>query len=163
MEHKIQSTSRVFLICGPAGSGKSTLAKQLSKEFNTIRLSYDVESLKRGIVKHPLPKEVENEIKVLLDEKLIQCLESNQDVILDYSFWSKQSRRDYINLLKQYQVEPIIYYLNCPKDVVISRIKERKGKHSDDIILDLDTAKLYFDHFEIPTEDEGEIIVVDSF
>lgn len=163
MEHKIQSTSRVFLMCGPAGSGKSTLAKQLSKEFNIIRLSYDVESFKRGIVKHPLPKEVENEIKVLLDEKLIQCLESNQDVILDYSFWSKQSRHDYINLLKQYQVEPIIYYLNCPKDVVISRIKERNGKHSDDIILDLDTAKLYFDHFEIPTEDEGEIIVVDSY
>ena len=163
MKSNIQSTSKVFLMCGPAGSGKSTLAKKLSKEFDMVRLSFDVESFKRGIVKHPLPEEIENEIKELLDEKLIQYLESNQDVILDYSFWSKQSRRDYINLLKQYQVEPIIYYLNCPKDVVISRIKERNGKHSDDIILDLDTAKLYFDHFEIPTEDEGEIIVVDSF
>ena len=155
------STSNVILMCGPAGAGKSTFAKKFESKGMTI-LSYDKESFKRGLNVHPLPKEVVKDIKSDLDRKLIELIEQNMDVVLDYSFWSKEMRMEYISLLKNYDIEPKIYYIMTPKEVVLERIRKRKGNHENEIILTEDTASLYYDHFQPPTSEEGELIVVES-
>ena len=85
------SKSKVILMCGPAGSGKSTLAKKFESTGMTI-LSYDEESFKRGLNEHPLPQEVLEDIKTYLDEKLISFIMQNIDIVLDYSFWSREMR-----------------------------------------------------------------------
>ena len=85
------SKSKVILMCGPAGSGKSTLAKKFESTGMTI-LSYDEESFKRGLKEHPLPQEVLEDIKTYLDEKLISLIMQNIDIVLDYSFWSREMR-----------------------------------------------------------------------
>ena len=120
------STSNVILMCGPAGSGKSTFAKKFESKGMTI-LSYDMESFKRGLNMHPLPKEIEKDIKTYLDKKLIELLEQNRDIVLDYSFWSKEMRMEYISLLKKYNITPKIYYITTPKEVVMERIRKRNG------------------------------------
>ncbi len=76
-------------MCGPAGAGKSTLAKKIESTGMTI-LSYDEESFKRGFNEHPLPQEVLKDIKTYLDEKLISLIMQNIDIVLDYSFWSRE-------------------------------------------------------------------------
>ena len=63
-------------------------------------LSYDEESFKRGFNEHPLPQEVLEDIKTYLDEKLISLIMQNIDIVLDYSFWSREMRNEYISLLK---------------------------------------------------------------
>lgn len=83
------SKSKVILMCGPAGTGKSTLAKKFESTGMTI-LSYDEESFKRGLNEHPLPQEVLEDIKTYLDEKLISLIMQNIDIVLDYSFWSRE-------------------------------------------------------------------------
>lgn len=105
------SKSKVILMCGPAGAGKSTLAKKFESTGMTI-LSYDEESFKRGFNEHPLPQEVLEDIKTYLDEKLISLIMQNIDIVLDYSFWSREMRNEYISLLKKYDIEPKIYYIN---------------------------------------------------
>ena len=72
-----------------AGAGKSTLEKKFESTRMTI-LSYDEESFKRGLKEHPLPQEVLEDIKTYLDEKLISLIKQNIDIVLDYSFWSRE-------------------------------------------------------------------------
>lgn len=156
------SKSKVFLMCGPAGSGKSTLAKKFESTGMTI-LSYDEESFKRGYNEHPLPQEVLEDIKAYLDEKLISLIMQNIDVVLDYSFWSREMRNEYISLLKKYDIEPKIYYIKTPKEVVMERIRKRNGNHQNDIILTEQTASTYYDNFQPPTDEEGEVIVVEGY
>ena len=156
------STSNVILMCGPAGSGKSTFAKKFESKGMTI-LSYDMESFKRGLNMHPLPKEIEKDIKTYLDKKLIELLEQNRDIVLDYSFWSKEMRMEYISLLKKYNITPKIYYITTPKEVVMERIRKRNGNHENDIMLSDEMASLYYDHFQAPTTEEGEVIVVEGY
>lgn len=154
--------SRVFLMCGPAGAGKSTLAKKFERN-GMISLSYDAESFKKGLTVHPLPKEIEQKIKVYLDNKLISLIEQNVDVVLDYSFWSQDNRREYINLLKQFGIEPLIFYIETPKEIIVERLRQRAGKHPNDIILSEETASQYYDQFQKPSLEEAEIIVVKGY
>ena len=154
--------SRVFMMCGPAGAGKSTLAKKFERN-GMISLSYDAESFKKGLTVHPLPKEIEQKIKVYLDNKLISLIEQNVDVVLDYSFWSQDNRREYINLLKQFGIEPLIFYIETPKEIIVERLRQRAGKHPNDIILSEETASQYYDQFQKPSLEEAEIIVVKGY
>ena len=115
-------------------------------------LSYDEESFKRGFNEHPLPQEVLEDIKTYLDEKLISLIMQNIDIVLDYSFWSREMRNEYISLLKKYDIEPKMYYIKTPKEVCMERIRKRNGNHQNDIILTEQTASTYYDHFQPPTD-----------
>lgn len=154
--------SKVFMMCGPAGSGKSTLAKKFERN-GMVSLSYDAESFKRGLTVHPLPKEIEQEIKVILDNQLISLIELNMDVVLDYSFWSLENRREYINLLNQFGIEPLIFYIETPKEIVMERLRQRAGMQPNDIILSVETASQYYNQFQKPSREEAEIIVVKGY
>lgn len=156
------STSKILFMCGPAGSGKSTIAKSFETKGMT-RLSFDEESFRRGITTHPLSESTAKEIKDVLDKCLISLIKKNKDVVLDYSFWSKEMRAEYITLLKKYRIEPTIYYIQTPKDIVLERIRKRKGDQANEIMLDEKIANVYYDDFEPPTSDEGKVIVVKGY
>lgn len=153
------SKSKVIMMCGPAGSGKSTYAKKFENNGMTI-LSYDEESYKRGITEHPLTEELTKEIKTVLDRRMISLIEQNADIVLDYSFWSVEMRMEYIRLLSKFGIEPEIYYIKVPKEIAMDRIRNRSGNHKDEIRLTEEMASLYYDHFQPPTAEEGEITEV---
>lgn len=156
------TSSRVILMCGPAGSGKTTIAKRLESEGKK-RLSFDEESFKRGIVTHPLSDAIHREIKTLLDQQLIDSLKENADIVLDYSFWSRAMREEYIKLLARYKVEPVIYYVKTPLEVIIERLMERQGSHSNDIKVSRELAIQYYNNFEPPTSREGSILEIKGY
>lgn len=162
MKKIYHSTSRVVFMCGTAGSGKSTYAKSLERQgFN--RLSFDVESFKRGVRVHPLSKDIYDEIKIFLDHELRSLIAQNKDVVLDYSFWSRQMRDEYKNMLVPFGIKPEIVLICTPKEIVLQRIRDRRGKHPNDIILDERTAVQYFEHFQPPTSREGDITVIKGY
>ena len=82
---------------------------------------------------------------------------------LHYPFWSREMRNEYISLLKKYDIEPKIYYIKTPKEVCMERIRKRNGNHQNDIILTEQSASTYYDHFQPPTDEEGEVIVVEGY
>lgn len=157
-----QSKSTVILMCGPAGSGKSSWAKKFEKS-GMILLSFDEESFKLGYTAHPLPQEIHYKIKAKLDEKLLFLIKEEKDVVLDYSFWSKEMRREYLLLMRGYGIEPIIYYIQTPKEIVMERIRKRKGDNPNAIILSEKTASVYYDNFQPPTSAEGNVIQVKGY
>ena len=69
-------------------------------------------------------------------------------------------RDDYRNLLEPTGVVPETIYLATGRETILSRVRARRGSHSDDVVLTEDLAVQYFDHFEPPTSDEGPLTVI---
>ncbi|MCM0621935.1 AAA family ATPase [Nocardioides bruguierae] len=151
--------SRVIFMCGPSGSGKSTYAKQLEDQ-GMVRLSFDVIMWERGVSTVPLPQDVRDEIEAELRTRLLELIRDGRDVVLDFSFWSRQMRADYRQLLGPTGVVPETIYMATDRATVLERVRARRGNHADDFELTDEVAARYFDHFEPPTPDEGPLRVV---
>ena len=51
-------------------------------------------------------------------------------------------------------------YLATPRHTVLDRVRRRVDDHAGDVKLPEGVAEMYFDHFEVPTVDEGPLTVV---
>jgi predicted kinase len=151
--------NRVIFMCGPSGAGKSTYARRLEDEGMT-RLSFDVELWRRGIAAVPPPSEVRAEVEADLRARLLEHVAAGDDVVLDFSFWSRRMRDDYRALLAPAGVVPETIYLATERATVLERMRSRRGDHPDDFVLSEDLVAEHFDHFEAPTPDEGPLEVV---
>jgi predicted kinase len=150
---------RVIFMCGPAGSGKSTVALRYEEQGMT-RLSFDQEAWSRGITAMPLPPEVRRDIERVLRARLVDFVRAGSDVVLDFSFWSRSMRDEYRGLLRPFGVAPETVYLATDRATVLQRIAARVARDGDDFKISPDLAALYFDHFEVPTEEEGPLTVI---
>ncbi|WP_208542926.1 AAA family ATPase [Nocardioides euryhalodurans] len=151
--------SRVVFMCGPSGSGKSTYARRL-EAGGMVRLSFDLEMWRRGIATATLPPETRAEIEADLRARLLELVAAGTDVVLDFSFWSRQMREDYRALLVPTGVVPETVYLATDRATVLARMRTRRGGHADDYVLPEELVARHFDHFEPPTPDEGPLVVV---
>lgn len=151
---------RVIFMCGPAGSGKSTVARQFERD-GMVRLSFDQEAWSRGITTMPLPDEVRRDIEQALRARLLDLVRAGSDVVLDFSFWSRNMREEYRELLRPLGVVPETVYLATDRATALERISARAAQGGDDFTLSPELAATYFDHFEVPTPDEGPLTVVE--
>lgn len=151
--------SRVVFMCGPAGSGKSTTARELERK-GLVRLSFDQEAWGRGLRDMPLPEDVHRDIEADLRARLAALVAEGRDVVLDFSFWSRAMREDYRALLRPLGIEPETIYLATDRETCLSRVRARTLDHADDFQLSEELAAAYFDHFEVPTSDEGPLTVL---
>lgn len=154
-----RAAARVIFMCGPSGSGKTTHAKQLEDQ-GMVRLSFDIVMWQRGISTVPLPQVIRDEIEAELRARLLDLVREGSDVVLDFSFWSRQMRADYRQLLAPTGVVPETIYLATDRATVLERVRARRGNHADDFELTEELAAHYFDHFEPPTTDEGPLEIV---
>jgi predicted kinase len=150
---------RVIFMCGPAGSGKSTVARQYERQ-GMIRLSFDQEAWSRGITAMPLPEDVRAEIERVLRARLADLVQAGSDVVLDFSFWSRRVRDEYREFLRPFGVVPQTVYLATDRTTALQRISARAAQGGDDFKLSAEVAARYFDHFEVPTADEGPLTVI---
>lgn len=151
--------ARVIFMCGPSGSGKSTHARRLESD-GMVRLSFDSEMWRRGITEVPLPATAREEIETGLRDRLLALVADGQDVVLDFSFWSRAMRDDYRGLLGGTGVVPETVYLATDRETALARVRGRRGRQPDDFVLPEALAARYFDHFEVPTPDEGPLTVI---
>jgi predicted kinase len=147
---------RVVLLCGPAGSGKSTLAHRLGAEGRTV-LSFDAEAWRRGHHEHPVAADVAAEIHALLQRRTVALVAEGARVVLDSAFWSRASRDAYRVALRPHGIEPVVYHLATPADVVLARLAARRGTGPHDVVVPPERARAYLDGFEVPTADEGPV------
>lgn len=152
--------SQVVFMCGPAGAGKTTVSMRL-QTLGFTRLSFDDAAWGAGYTKHPLPDEVHQEIKAHLDARLRELLAAGKRVVLDYSFWSVQMRQEYRGMVSGYGIVPLTIYLKTPRDIALSRVEQRQGAHPGEVQLEPEIAQKYFDHFQVPTPEEGPLIVLE--
>ncbi|MFC0643917.1 AAA family ATPase [Cellulomonas phragmiteti] len=150
---------RVVLMCGPAGSGKSTYARRLEAE-GYVRLSFDETAWQLGHRSHPVPRDVADEVHDLLRRRVLDVLAAGGRVVVDTSFWSRESRERYRTFLAPHGVAPLVLYLDTPVATMLQRLESRNDGHGDDVRVPPETALAYIEGFEVPTPDEGPLRVV---
>ena len=124
------------------------------------RLSVDRAAWEMGLRTMPLGLEDQREIEAALRARLVALVESGEDVVLDFSFWSLSMRAEYRHLVRPLGVEPETIYLATPRAEVLARIRARGANHPDDFSLSQELAAEYFDRFDVPTANEGPLTVV---
>ena len=151
---------KLFLLCGKPGSGKTTLAKSLKEKFGLIHFSADDFMLKlfgeiqdRNIFDRKL-KIVKELIYQICDDVL-----RNNNVVLDFGFWTKSEREEIKERFKNYEV--IIVYLKLDEDKIFKQIEKRNTNLKDnEYFMDLNTFKILCSKFEEPTNED--FIVCDN-
>jgi predicted kinase len=125
-----------------------------------VRLSFDEVAWKLGLRTMPLDAETQKLIESALRDRMVALIKEDADVVLDFSFWSRSMRDTYRDLLRPLGVEPETIYVATPRSVALARIRARTMEHSDDFHLSEELAAEYFDHFEVPTPEEGPLTVI---
>lgn len=143
-------------MCGPAGAGKSTYARRLERD-GMIRLSFDTELWRRGVVEVPPPQETNLQVEADLRARLVELAGEGADVVCDFSFTTLAMREDYRRLLEPTGVVPETVYLATDWPTVLDRLRARRGGHGDDLVIDEALARRQYDAFEVPTADEGPL------
>lgn len=113
---------KVIMMCGVCGSGKTTYAKQKEKE-GYIRLSIDEEmwSLygQKGI-DYPEKQydELSEKVEHVLRKTMIDLIKDGKNVVIDFSFWNKDSRNLYKNIIEKIGGTVELVYMKASKELL---------------------------------------------
>lgn len=155
--------SKVIMMCGVCGSGKTTFAKKKEKE-GFIRISIDEEMWKlygaRGI---DYPNDNYEELSSIVESKLqnniVNYIKEDKNLVIDFSFWNKSTRKYYKNFLEELGAYIQLIYLKVDKETLKKRIESRNKNHdANSQFIDEKTFEMYYNGFEDP-KDEGEVVI----
>ena len=149
----------IILFCGLPGVGKTSLANELAPLINAIVLSTD--KIRKELISKPTYTKEEKrliyDVMLLVARYLHDAAGTN--CILDATFNTEKSRRTAIEKLVNVSSDQIyIVECICPEDVVISRLKARKGDYSD---ADIDIYRKMKQLYE-PVKELDRHIVIDT-
>jgi predicted kinase len=149
----------IILFSGLPGVGKTRLANELAPLINAVVLSTD--KIRKELI--PKPTYTREEKELIYDVMLLvaRYLHSAAGIncILDASFSTEKSRRNVREKLAHGSPEQIyIVECICPEDIVISRLKARKGDYSD---ADIDVYRKMKQVYE-PVKEKERHIVADT-
>jgi predicted kinase len=150
----------MVLMCGLAGAGKSTYARALEAR-GWARFSIDDEAWKRGFVEAAaIPAEVAVDIRARQRDAIARALDDGENVVVDYSFWSRAQRDDYRALGRSHGATVEVVYLETSETVLRHRLAARRGAHADDFVVDAELLDRYVAGFEAPGPDERDVTVI---
>jgi predicted kinase len=149
----------ILLFCGLPGVGKTSLANELAPLIDAVVLSTD--KIRKELISNPTYTKEEKEL--IYDVMLLVARylhnEAGVNCILDATFNTEESRNTARRKLSN--ISPDLIYIVeciCPEDIVISRLKARKGDYSD---ADIGIYKKMKQLYE-PVKDKPRHIVVDT-
>jgi predicted kinase len=149
----------IILFSGLPGVGKTSLANEMAPLINAVVLSTD--KLRKELISKPTYTKEEK--KLIYDVMLLVARylhnEGSVNCILDATFNTEESRRTAVEKLANVSSEQIyIVECVCPEDIVISRLKARKGDYSD---ADIDIYRKMKQLYE-PVKERERHIVIDT-
>ncbi len=150
--------TKIYIIQGFLGAGKTTYSKSLAQRLNVVRLNGD-----EWCEAHFAPEKLTGDwdacfaeaIKTLWAEAEA-LLTNGQSVILDFGFWSRESRDDARSKAKGLGVPLELHYVYAPDDILKARITKRSGGIAESNLRNFAATKKFF---EEPAEDEQAIVI----
>jgi tRNA uridine 5-carbamoylmethylation protein Kti12 len=132
----------LYVTCGIPGSGKTTLAKELSQKYNLILYSYDELRANRRVEWGKLSTYILGLIR--------QSLTSNQSVIVDDLYITKESRTKLLTSISDIRCKKVLISMQTTLDACIERDADRLSHN-----LGRTTICNYNKKYEQPSLDEG--------
>lgn len=157
--------SKVIMMCGVCGSGKTTYAKKKEQE-GYIRLSIDEEMWKlygRKGIDYPEEEyeKLSEQVEAALQKKLLSLIQQGKDVVIDFSFWSKENRNFYKELIRKAGAETELVYMKASKELLQKRLYKRNqvlNANSPFVITD-EILEHHYHAFQEPWG-EGEKVIL---
>jgi predicted kinase len=149
----------IILFSGLPGVGKTSLANELAPLINAVVLSTD--KLRKELISKPTYTKEEKKLIYNVMLLVARYLHNAAGVncVLDATFNTEESRRTAKEKLVNVSSEQIyIVECVCPEDIVISRLKARKGDYSD---ADIDIYRKMKQVYE-PVKERERHIVIDT-
>lgn len=165
LQQKRNSTaSIVVMMCGVAGSGKTTFAQKLEKE-GFIRLSIDEDIWAvHGRFGIDYPEEnyeaYKEESEIKLRGELVNLIQDKRPVVIDFSFWQRQRRDDYKQLILRHGGLWELIYLKVRPDELRQRLLIRSRRFDANAAFPIteDILSRFLTGFETPSG-EGERVI----
>lgn len=155
--------TKVYLICGKICSGKSHYADLLKDKYNAVILSTDEATYalinnEQGEFYNAFAEKVNSYLK----KKAIEITEAGANVILDWGFWTKNSRTEISEYLEANSVAYEWHYIDIDDETWKRNIGERNSKVQNgiggsDFLVDESLLNKCISLFEIPTQDEIDV------
>ena len=155
---------KVILICGRICCGKTTYSKKLCSESNTVLLSVDEIMLSLfDKCCGDMHMEYERRIKNYLFDKSLELIAKGMDVVLDWGFWTKEEREAVKDFYISHGINCELHYLEVSDEIWKVRLDNRNSA-----VLKNEVSAYFVDHnlaykfasmFEMPTEDEIDVII----
>jgi predicted kinase len=152
----------IHLLCGRIGSGKTTFAKRLEREAPAVRLTHD-EWIVKLYGPNP-PAELYREYFVRVENQIWELAEAivraGADVILDFGFWSRESRNAARDRTHDAGAVARFYSMSCPRQIALDRTMLRsKNPPADSLWIDRAAYEKLDALFE-PMEDDEDFVTV---
>lgn len=151
----------IHLIHGFIGFGKTKTSKELAHELPAVILNND-DFMARLYGKNP-PQEMfrdyYNRIDDLIWDLAEQIVRAGTDVIIDYGFWTRQSRADAYARAKNITEKVVFHNIQCDMDTARQSVIERAQRHPEALFVDAATFDLFRPQFEPISDDEGYPII----
>jgi len=160
---RVEFTPLVVMMCGVTGSGKTTFSQELEKE-GFVRLSIDEEiwaTHGRYGIDYPTEKieEFQKDAERKLRDRLIQLIYAKQHVVIDFSFWNRERRDEYKQLIENAGGKCKLIYLKVHPDDLSERIKLRNNRiDANAFPVTEEMLTSYINGFETPNG-EGEMVI----
>jgi len=154
--------SNIHLICGKICSGKSYYAKTLAAERNAVILSVD--EITYAFFNNDLGdkhEEMTAKIREYLSNKAVEIAKCGLDVILDWGFWSRETRAAATVFFSSRGISVIWHYIDISDEDWMKNIEKRndlvtKGL-SHDYYLDEGLYDKLMSRFEVPERSEIDV------
>lgn len=151
-----------YVICGFIGAGKTTFARKLEHETKAIRITKDEWMIKifgNTITSDKNFKEYDKKMTELATDIAFKILKSGGDVIIDEGFWVKTQRDNIKKKILRVGARPIIYYVECPVEVMKERVVNRsKNPPLDSFEINEEMFDAYLKYWEPPTAEEDILL-----
>lgn len=161
---RTSATSVVVMMCGVAGSGKTTFAQKLEKEgFARLSIDEDIWTT-HGRFGVDYPEEnyesYQRDSEIKLRMELVNLIQARHHVVVDFSFWQRQRRNEYKQLIERHGGVWELIYLKVPPDELRQRLLIRSERFDANAAFPIteDILTQYLNGFEIPSG-EGETVI----
>lgn len=131
-----------------------------------IRLSIDEEMWKlygRKGIDYPEEQyeKLSEQVEAALQKKLLSLIQQGKDVVIDFSFWSKENRNVYKELIQKAGAETELVYMKASKELLQKRLYKRNqvlNANSPFVITD-ELLEHHYHAFQEPCG-EGEKVIL---
>lgn len=159
--------AKAYLLCGKVASGKTHYALEHKKSGPAVLLSCDDLFLELfdGCIGPEQHQQAERRAFRFFYGQAKQFLEMGLDVLLDFGFWTKESRDTALAFFRQNGLEAELLYFDPPDRLRVSRLKDRNARLQKSGRREylIDEAKLAFldQRFETPKAGEYQRRITD--